>query len=279
MTTHILVVEDDENLRVMITHMLQRMNYQVTQAADGERAVELLTQSAAQQVVYDIVLTDIVMGQTNGIEVMQVARSQAYAPEVILLTGHSSLTTAIEAVRRGAFDYILKPCPREALLERVSTCAEQRKTRLDQRQRAEALDKITELITRIPQGSDTPAPSLTAEPINYPLLPQERHLRVGLLHIDTHRHEVRFDDQVLHVTPTEYMILAALAATPGQVLPYSEIIRHTHGYLIEAVEAHGLLRTHIRNLRRKFDRRYLVSVYAVGYMLIDPDEPEAASPG
>jgi DNA-binding response OmpR family regulator len=101
--------------------------------------------------------------------------------------------------------------------------------------------------------------------------PPDRYMRVGQLHIDTYRHEVSFAEKPLHLTPTEYMIVACLAATPGRVVSYGDIVRSIRGYEIEESEAHELLRTHIRNLRRKVDRRYVVSVYAVGYMLDEPD--------
>lgn len=271
MSVHILVVEDDENLRFMIVHILQKASYQVTQACRGEEAIELLRQAVSEERYYDLVLTDIVMEEVDGIEVMKVAHSQPYKPEVILLTGHGSLATAVQAVRSGAFDYILKPCPRDTLLERVAACVEYHKTRLRQLQRAELLDKITELIIGV-QNLDNTAilqrpPARSEQPESL-----KRYMQVGLLHIDTHRHEVRFNGQHVHVTPTEYLILTCLAATPGQVVRYGDIIYRAQGYRLDEVEAHGLLRTHIRNLRRKFDRRYLVSVYAVGYMLVEPEE-------
>ena len=104
--------------------------------------------------------------------------------------------------------------------------------------------------------------------------PGDRYLVAGALRIDTHRHEVRFDDRPLHVTPIEYTILVRLAATPERVVPYRELASQTHGddLVWEAADAHDVLRHHVRNLRRKMDRRYLTSVRGAGYML-DPQGP------
>jgi DNA-binding response OmpR family regulator len=74
------------------------------------------------------------------------------------------------------------------------------------------------------------------------------------------------------MTPTEYTLLTCLATTPGRVVTYSDIANQTHSEHLDDTEAHELLRWHVRNLRHKLDRRYLVSVRGVGYMLIDPDE-------
>ncbi len=283
MNGHILLAEDDNDLRDMIARTLRKAGYEVAEAANGQEAVNLLTHRQANHPIYDIVLTDIVMGEIDGIEVMHVAREQPDAPEVILLTGHGSLETAIEAVRLGAFDYLLKPSPKEKLLDRIQTA-------LDQRNEKRRNNKAVEIVRTLADFATKPAenqhPSLT-HPTESPLSPQqpaqssaqssasddtERYMQVGLLSLDTYRKEVWFNQQLLHTTPIEYLILESLAQTPGRVVTFSDIVRNTHNYTINKTEAHDLLRTHIRNLRKKLDRRYIVSVYATGYMLVNPEE-------
>jgi two-component system response regulator QseB len=104
-----------------------------------------------------------------------------------------------------------------------------------------------------------------------------RDLCAGALRVDTYRHEVWFDERRVHVTPTEFAILAHLAATPEQVVGYGDLARHTHGEDLawNEADARDVLRYHIRNLRRKIDRRYLASVRGAGYML---DPQGTASP-
>lgn len=276
MDAHLLLVEDDNDLRDMIARTLRREGYTVTEATNGSHAIELLTQPASDHSPYEVVLSDIVMGEVDGIEVLNVARSQPYRPEVVLLTGHGSLETAIEAVRNNAFDYLLKPSQKTKLLECIAAAVEYHRRSQHQHKAIEIVRSLadfaaqsdelgtSEAATSHPEASPDSAPSRTAEQM-------ERYKEVGQLRIDTHRQEVWFANQQIHVTPTEYLILTFLAERPGRVATFGEMVRRTHSYDLEDSEAHDLLRSHIRNLRRKFDRRYLVSVYATGYMLLDPD--------
>lgn len=276
MKAHILLVEDDTTLRETLARTLQRANYEVTQAEDGDTAITLLTQMDVASSGYDLVLTDIVMGVTDGVEVTNIARSHPDAPEVILLTGHGSLETAMAAIRAGAFDYLLKPCRTAYVLERVAAAIEHRQSRLRQIRDAQMLHAVSGFLKHLQNetpfehvSEETTTPDLKLDPKEAPS--HNRYRTVGKLRIDTYRHEVWFAEHRLHATRTEYMILNCLTDTTGRVVTYSTIMNHIRGYTISETEAHGLLRAHIRNLRKKLDRRYLVSVPGVGYMLADPD--------
>jgi DNA-binding response OmpR family regulator len=273
---HILLVEDDAALRQSLAYVLQCADYQVTQAVDGMCAVALLSREGRQRVLYDVVVADMVLGDVDGLEVARVARSQPQPerPEVIMLTAHGSLHTALEAMRAGTFDYLLKPCRPEHLLERVAAALAQRAERLRCERAAEMCQAMMGLFQQFQQIEAGDVPALAAMHGKAP--PPRRHLRVGALHIDTQRHEATFDDEPLHLTPIEFAILAHLAATPERVVPYSEIAQATHETTIDANEARALLGRHIRNLRHKLDARYLVNVRGVGYMLATPEDlPDA----
>lgn len=282
MKPHILVVEDDATLRKIIAQTIGNAGYQVTLAADGATAIELLTRNGDQPPGYDVVITDIVMGDIDGVEVTTIARSQPDAPEVILLTGHGSLETSMAALRVGAFDYLLKPCRNTHLLERVNAALNQRDMRRRKEQESEAWQKVVATVSQVQleRAVPDPTPTLAVHPPE-----QQQHLsqpdnalsphttpliRVGSLLLDTASHTVRFKGAIVHVTRTEYAILAYLTERAGQVVTFSDITRQTHGCELEEGEARELVRQHIRNLRKKIDRSYITSVYGVGYMLAEP---------
>jgi DNA-binding response OmpR family regulator len=279
MKAHILLVEDDAGLRQSLARVLHCADYQVTQAIDGTRAVALLRREGRQRMVYDVVVADLVLDAVNGIEVARVARSQPEAerPEVIVLTAHASLHTALEAMRAGTFDYLLKPCRPEHLLERIGAALAQRAERLRYERAAKMCQAMAGLFQQFQQVENDSAPVLAAAAPQPAASPAQRHLKVGKLHIDTYRHEATFGAQPLHLTPIEYGILACLAAAPERVVPYSEIAQATHATQIDANEARALLGRHIRNLRHKLDARYLVNVRGVGYMLAAPEDAEDVS--
>lgn len=261
MATNVLVVEDSAPLREWLARVLQRAGYSVTQAASGEDALALLHQAGDYRAPFDVVISDIVMGQVDGVVVTQAARSRAEPPEVILLTSHANLDTATTAVRLGAFDYMEKPAQPQKLVERVAAAAAKRAERLQQAEDAASWRAIVDMVGR------THAAPPAAEPAE---AIAERYRAVGQLQIDTLRREVWFGGQLVAVTPIEYTILNTLARTPAAVVTYGALVQQTHGILSSEREAYGLLRTHVRNLRHKIDRSYLISVRGVGYMLDAP---------
>jgi DNA-binding response OmpR family regulator len=283
MTAHILIVEDDTELRKAIMHGLQAAGYHVHQAANGESALESLNQA---EPAYDLVLTDIVMGNIDGTDVLKAARARPNPPEVLLLTGYGSLDTALTALKAGAFDYLLKPCRMAHLLERIQAALEQRAEHLRKERDAEAWHTMASMVAHLNEQADTPppVPPAAAEPpapqisVPQPLppvpAPPPHYVEVGALRIDPSRHEVWFAEQPVHMTLTEYTILSYLASTPERVVPFDDIAAQIHDAHFDQSRARPLLAWHIGNLRKKIDRRYLVSVRGVGYMLTVPHRPD-----
>lgn len=116
----ILVVDDEASIRDICSQALSGAGYEVRTAASGEEALPLLAQG------WDIVLTDFSMpGRVDGSELMWRARSAGDA-DVILITGYPTLDTAVEALRGGAFDYLIKPFSVDTLLMAVKRCANKR---------------------------------------------------------------------------------------------------------------------------------------------------------
>ncbi len=273
---HILLLEDDASLRRNLAMFLENAGYHVTQAPDGESALALLQSTAEQPCPYTVVVSDIVMGSVDGIQVMEAARRLPQPPEVILLTGHGSLETAMAAIRTGAFDYLLKPCRIARLLERVAAAVAHHNT-----QRRATIDamrgrKFTEFAGEILAG-DEPPDSLpaTGQQAATPPATQQHYLEVGPLHIDTRRHTVWFRQKRVELTTTEYAILVCLALHDGGVCSFGDITRYTHGHALQRSDAQQLLGTHIRNLRKKLEHGCILSVRGVGYMLVNPDEDES----
>lgn len=251
MIIDILLVEDDELLRRALSYWLTFAGYRVTQAANGEAAIDLLEHTA-----FAVVLTDIVMGDVDGIEVLHTARRMAQRPAVILLTGHGSLETAVAAVRAGAHDYLIKPYDEDALLECVRSAA----ARFQAEQRVQAAARV--LVDLLHPGSaSTAAPGNDAPGTT---------IRVGAITIGTSRKQVWFEQRPVQLTPIEYTLLCQLAERPGQVQRYSAIARHTHQLELDEAEAKGLLRTHFLNLRKKLDPRYFSTDRGIGYILEEP---------
>ncbi|MBI9076728.1 MAG: response regulator [Desulfatibacillum sp.] len=113
----ILFVDDDYYSREATARDLKSRGYQVTTAPDGETALELLAKNS-----FNLVITDLVMDQVDGIEVLKTAKNMHPDIMVIILTGYGDMSSAIEALRLSADDYLLKPCDPEETHFRVIKC-------------------------------------------------------------------------------------------------------------------------------------------------------------
>ena len=100
----ILVVDDEKSLREFLTIMLENEGYEVVSADSGQKAVALIEEN-----VFDLVITDIRMRQSNDIDVLKAVNQVSPQTPVVMMTAYASAETAVEAVKIGAYDYISKP--------------------------------------------------------------------------------------------------------------------------------------------------------------------------
>jgi len=128
----ILLVDDDAAFRHVMAGELRRMGYEVQTAASGEEAV-----ARTERAEPEVILLDLQLPGMDGLETLKAIRARIPAAEIIMLTGHGSIDTAIESIRVGAFDYAIKPCPLDELRIRIQRAMERRSLR----QRASLLER------------------------------------------------------------------------------------------------------------------------------------------
>lgn len=135
MKDSILIVDDDKAFRIATLALLRDNGYTATAAANGNEARKILTETSV-----DLVLSDLVMEGTNGIELLQWIKSQVPGTPVMMITGFGSIHTAVEAMRLGAYDYITKPCDNDELLIKIARV-------LGEHQKDRELDRLREEIS------------------------------------------------------------------------------------------------------------------------------------
>ena len=121
-TIKILVIDDDDSGREALTMLLQSAGYEVTSAATGESALDLIDREQYQVIVSDLFLPD-----KSGLDILQNVQKVSPVTEVIVVTGHASAQTAVRAMKEGAFDYITKPIDFDELKIVVSKALEKQK--------------------------------------------------------------------------------------------------------------------------------------------------------
>jgi DNA-binding response OmpR family regulator len=256
---NVLMVDDDAAVRMALGQVLTATGYRVTTAATGGEAVAALSDTP-----FDVVVSDMRLPDVDGIEVLRVAMTQAFPPAVLLLTGYGTLDTAISALRLGASDYLLKPCSPQQLLKSVAE-ALTRRNQLPQPQ--SSLVALARDVADIQRQLQTIGTTVQTNK------PDDGMLTIGRLQIGRLVHETRYAGQQLHLTPTEHTLLRCLTEAGDTVVLYSEIVRRTHGYTTSEIEAQALLKSHVRNLRRKIGEEIIVSVRNMGYRLLADPRP------
>jgi ATP-dependent Lon protease len=117
----ILIVDDEEVARKNLEHILKKENYVVATAADGMDALEKVADSA-----FDVVMTDLKMSNIDGIALLEKIKSRHPGTMVIVITGHASIDSAVETIRKGAFHYITKPFKLDEVRATVREAVEKR---------------------------------------------------------------------------------------------------------------------------------------------------------
>jgi len=128
----ILLIEDEEILRFTFKSFLSREGYEVITAEDYDAALKVITESKL-----DLIIADIVLKGHTGLEVLREVRAKGMRTPVVMITGKPSIETASQAVRLGAYDYLIKPVEKDGLL-RVTGQALRYKAVLEEKDRAEA---------------------------------------------------------------------------------------------------------------------------------------------
>jgi len=114
-TAHILIVDDEDTLRHFLRLTLEDEGYRVSEAADGQAALDMLAHET-----FDLALVDLRMAEVDGLEVMRQFRQRSPETQIIILTAYASVPSAVEALRHGAHDYLTKPFDTEELLASVA---------------------------------------------------------------------------------------------------------------------------------------------------------------
>jgi DNA-binding response OmpR family regulator len=251
-----MVVDDEPVARLSLAELLLLEGYEAVPAASGEEAVELLAEGP-----FDLAIIDLKMPGMDGLEVVEAFQKQAPETVIIMLTAHGTLETAVQAMRRGAHDYLLKPTDVNEIIASVKGGLDKRRREL---RRRELLSLMQHTLAAI--ADEGPVPP--AEPP----VAGDRFLQVREVLVDQQKHLATLRGEPLDLTPTEFKLLVYLLSHPDRVLSPQELVQEVQGYEADHWEARSIIRVHIRRLRQKLepdpgDPIYVITVRGAGYML------------
>ena len=280
---HLLIVDDEETTRTSLGEILRLEGYQVETASDGRAGITLITNHMNSGTPYDLILLDLKMPGTNGLDVLRTIAKLApesadfNRPIVILLTAHGSLESAIEALRYGAHDYLIKPSSPEQIIKSVSRALA---VRSERRQKQSLIDELEISIRRLKTIGE---PGIA---INLSDLAKTENIERGAdskiyrlangVNINLPRREISFvggknDLQIIKLTPTEGKLMQVFLEHPQHVFTHRELVAQVQGYNIKDLEAAEVLRPLVSRLRRKLSKipsggAWIVSIRGTGYI-------------
>lgn len=260
MKSKILVVDDEQAARQSLAEILRLEGFRVETAPDGQTALEFLGDEE-----FDIVLLDLKMPGMSGIEVLQQTPEIAPEAQVIIMTAHGSLETAIDALREGAHDYLLKPAEPNEILASVNRAIEEQ-NEVDRRRRL-----IGQLEASLQQLKNVEGVELPT-PIEGTIIALGDSVKV-----DLERREIWQGDNRVTLTPSEGKLMRVLIENQGRVLTHRELVSMVQGYQTTDWEAPEILRPLVSRLRRKLanftgGENWISNVRGTGYVFDGVEE-------
>jgi len=247
--TCVLIVDDDDQLRSTTAELLEMEGYATAQARDGIEALTILEQTPDCEVI----LCDIRMPDMDGFALLGRLRAEHPDLAVIMLTGYGSIESAVEAMRQGAVNYLIKPVNQRQLLESIRDALEVRRAQL---QNQVLMGQIIANLQSLGLH-DTPVQTLLqrqVDSLQSPSNTRTRFLQARHLLIDQDRLIAFCKGRTLELTPTEFEILYCLVQAGERVVTYEEIAYHLQGIHLSRDEARRMLSSHLSNLRSKLEK-------------------------
>lgn len=242
MSARILIVDDEASIRFALEEALTRDGHDVASVESGRAA--LIRMSAEP---FDLVLLDLRLPDIEGTTVLAEMRARWPETIIIMLTAHATLESAVAALRVGAHDYLIKPCSTDSIRLSVNTGLAKR----------EAAQRV---------AADSPAAN------DVETNRARRFFSRKGLTIDFDRHQVKYHDRLLDLTPTEFSLFAHLALEAPRVVSAQELIQEAQGITVDASEAREMIRFHVHRLRSKLrgltgDDGLIQNVRGIGYAI------------
>ncbi|MFH1005118.1 MAG: sigma-54 dependent transcriptional regulator [Bacteroidota bacterium] len=138
---HILVIDDEKSIRKSLREILEYENFKVDEAGNGAEGISL-----AEKNFYDIILCDIKMPKVDGMEALDKIRKSRPDTPVVMISGHGTIETAVEAVKKGAFDFIAKPLDLNRLLVTIRNAMDKTSLITETKMLKKKISKVYEMI-------------------------------------------------------------------------------------------------------------------------------------
>ena len=260
----ILIIDDEPALRQTLAAILKRSGYSPTMAGTKQEGMQKL-----QEDTFSLLFLDIKLPDGLGIEMLPEIRQINPEMPVIILTAHATLDAAMQAVRGGARDFLLKPIDPAAILERVSQVLAESK---QPKRQKEIISQVQDLLAEL--GSPTPA---APQPLTVEARVSDpndgRFISCGSIRADLHTRHLMIDDNAISLPSSSFDYLVTLMRNSPEAVSFENLVMESQGYSCTKVEARDITRWHIHKIRKAIEKdtsdpQHLITVRDFGYRLV-----------
>jgi DNA-binding response OmpR family regulator len=260
---HILIIDDEASLRQTMARILLRAGFEVTTVASGRETLAILNEHS-----FDLVYLDIRMPDMNGLEVLNAIHELFPELPVVLFTAQPDLHSAVEALRRGASDYLMKPLKPEMIVDRTRTIISdqgKKKRKREIQRQMEDLQAELDVLDGVEQSARKTGQLV--DPAS------DRFIRRGALTLDLHTHRVSVNKRSVSLAPTSFDYLLVLARHSPQTVDFKTLVAEAQGYETDARDAQELTKWHIHNIRQAIETDgqssiHVINIRGSGYRLV-----------
>jgi two-component system response regulator MtrA len=261
---HILIVDDEATLRQTLARILQRAGFEVTTAGAGNEALALISQQS-----FDLIYLDIRMPDTSGLEVLKTIHAKLPELPVILFTAQPDLNSAVEALRSGAIDYLMKPLKPQTVIDRSQSILAKKHKERRKRELQRQIEALQAELNTLEREDTRPL----EQALQQTAASDDRFLKRGTLTLDMHTRRVTMNERVINLPPTSFDYLLVLARHTPSVVDYQTLVSEAQGYETDPHEAQELTKWHIHHIRQAIepDARnpiFVINVRGMGYRLV-----------
>jgi DNA-binding response OmpR family regulator len=261
---HILIIDDEAGLRQMMARVLQRTGYEVTTAANGKDGIAL-----AAEHTFDLLYLDIRMPGLNGLEVLKTIHEKFPDLPVVLFTAQPDVHSAVEALRRGATDYLLKPLKPQTVLDRTQAILASKQEERRKHELQKQIDALQVELHSI-QSSRRDAADSKPQQIS---AGNDRFLKRGGLTIDLLTRRAVINERAINLPTATFDYLVVLARHAPNVVDFQTLVAEAQGYETDVREAQELSRWYVHHIRKVLepDSRnpvHLLNIRGTGYRLV-----------
>ena len=250
----VMIVDDENAFQSAWTEALEKQGYPIAHAESAVEAEELL-----QEQEFGLALVNLKSnGHVRGLDMLEWIKENTPSTDVILVTSYAHLESSINALKMGAYDYLVKPVNITEVVTRVNRCMKERK---EASERLQVISQIEMMLNQL---------RAALEPENDERMGHDQIIETPNIIVDRRKRMVVQNGEPISLSPTEFDMLDYLVSNGDRVVSASELIRAVQGYDMDEMDARPIVRVNVRRLRQKIEEdtanpRHILTVRSRGY--------------